>query len=202
MFSGVELVIFDMDQTLVDSKLCYKSLHELILDKFAVCTKNGILEAIEGMDLPEREAAMNDVENWELGGLENACMVNNAIYVLEELFTRGIKLGLFTRNNEKVMCRAMELFDIQKFFDSWASRDYGQEVKPHPQHILHIMDNLDVDPKKTVVVGDWTFDVECGKRAGALTVGFQRHENYPAEFFEHCDHVIRDLTELVSLIEN
>ena len=45
-----------------------------------------------------------------------------------------------------------------------------KEVKPHPEMLLSILDELQVRPSEAVMVGDTIYDMEMGRRAAVPTV--------------------------------
>ena len=54
-------------------------------------------------------------------------------------------------------------------FDAIRTREDGS-VKPAPDQLLSICKELGVPPSQTWMVGDYKFDLECGRNAGAKTM--------------------------------
>ena len=50
-----------------------------------------------------------------------------------------------------------------------AGRKPGLPIKPAPEPLLEVCSILEVDPQKTLMVGDTEMDIQCGKNAGAVT---------------------------------
>ncbi|HEC38738.1 MAG TPA: HAD family hydrolase, partial [bacterium] len=49
-------------------------------------------------------------------------------------------------------------------------RDNVQNPKPHPEHLLEICDNLNVDPSEILVIGDNFRDIEGAINVGARSI--------------------------------
>lgn len=83
----------------------------------------------------------------------------------------GLRVGLHTRNSRAAVTRALENFEDLALadFDILITRDDPLPPKPHPDGVLLAADRLGIDPEEILVVGDFRFDVEAGRRAGALT---------------------------------
>ena len=75
------------------------------------------------------------------------------------------------------------------------TRDDGP-VKPDPWPVLHACREWGIDPAEAVVVGDFRFDVECGRSAGSRTV-LLTHPHDPATYAnsERADLVLCSLAD-------
>ena len=62
--------------------------------------------------------------------------------------------------------KTAELFGIRDCFQMVLGGDRQKTPKPDPWGVLEIMRALEVAPERTVMVGDSTFDIESGRRAG------------------------------------
>jgi len=67
-----------------------------------------------------------------------------------------------------------------------------------PEPVRHIAATLGVDARETLVVGDYRFDVDAGRAAGATTV-YLSHGSNPDDV--EADLVIEGMTELVDLLD-
>ncbi len=47
----------------------------------------------------------------------------------------------------------------------------GLAHKPSPEPLLYICKELQIDPSKTIMIGDTELDIQCGKNAGSKTCG-------------------------------
>jgi len=95
----------------------------------------------------------------------------------------------------------LDKLGIMKFFDAMISRDEVRNVKPNPEHLLKVLEELGVEPQEAVVVGDTVFDVRCAKKVGALAVGVTTGRSSEAELRKAgADCVIEALSELLILL--
>ena len=79
------------------------------------------------------------------------------------------------------------------------TRDLPLNPKPFPDGVLYAAERLGVDVAELLVVGDYAFDIQAGKRAGAPTMYLY---NDPEEPFhgEGADFVVHSLTEALGVI--
>lgn len=88
--------------------------------------------------------------------------------LLRALSNRGCRLGVLTRNAHELALVTLQAVGLGEYF---ASEDIlGRDEappKPDPGGLLHLANKWGVDPRELVMVGDYRFDLECAKAAGA-----------------------------------
>jgi HAD superfamily hydrolase (TIGR01509 family) len=155
-----------------------------------------VLEFIQGLpDEEERRRCLSSLEAFERAGAEGSRANRGAEETVRRLKRRDVRVGLITRNSLASVQRALQNFDhlTTSHFDVVITRDDPVTPKPDPQGILLAAEALGVDPADMAVVGDFVFDVEAGRRAGAVTVFLTNdREAEPPE----ADFVIRTLPDL------
>ena len=108
--------------------------------------------------------------------------------------TRGVKVGVVTRNCRRVSVGLLARFSLPH--DVLLTRDDVARTKPDPQHLWDALARLGHSPAEAAMVGDHWMDVQAGRRAEvALTLGvLGRHD---PDWFPPCppDALVRDLSE-------
>lgn len=187
-------VIFDMDGTLIDSRLDFEAMRI----EMGLSPRLRILEAIA--ELPEEQAAecRRILERHELEGAERATLLPGAREVVDALHERGVHMAIATRNSRIISLRMLGALGLN--FDLVLTRDCGP-IKPDPWSVLHACQTWGIPPQNAVMIGDYRFDVDAGRLAGAHTV-LLTHEVDPATYpnEEQADMVIRSLAETDRLL--
>lgn len=84
------------------------------------------------------------------------------ISLVDSLRTMGFEVGLLSNNNS----RRMSVFN-----ESMQLPGASMAAKPFTASLKRLMDQMQVQPQHTAIIGDQLFaDVWCGKRAGLTTV--------------------------------
>jgi HAD superfamily hydrolase (TIGR01509 family) len=65
----------------------------------------------------------------------------------------------------------LEQTGIAQYFALVASGQTARRSKPHPHQIYWLADQLGIEPRECLIVGDTTIDIRAGVAAGAQTVG-------------------------------
>lgn len=187
-------VIFDMDGTITEPYLDFGWIREQIgMPRDA----GPILEAMERMTDDERRRAEAVLHRCEAEAAE-ASLLNDGVHeVVSGLKGRGILTAVLTRNSRVSAETVLNKHGLR--FDLVRTREDGA-IKPSPEPVLAICRTLGVSPAEAWVVGDYLFDVQSGRAAGARTVLFWPGPELP-EWHDQADHVIAGLTELIPLIE-
>ncbi len=109
-----------------------------------------------------------------------------AIELVRELQARGCQLGVLTRNAHSLALLTLQAIGLGEFFASAdvLGRDEAPP-KPHPGGLLHLAERWRVAPSELVMVGDYRYDLECARAAGAYSVLVNLAENPWPELADH-----------------
>jgi len=163
--------IFDLDGTLVNSKLDFDAMRQ----EMGLRQDESILESIEQMDKAEAHRCRTILQQHELRGASNATAMHGVHEFLHYLDKLNIRRAIVTRN-ARIMATQM-LQKCKLNFDTLIAREDGP-TKPNPWAINHICESWNVQPHRVVMVGDFRFDIEAGRRAGTKTVFFSNGKNF------------------------
>jgi len=188
----LESVLFDLDGTLTKPYLDFDRIRSEIGG-----ISGPILEALERMGQAERARAEAILERHEREAAEHSELNAGAGEVMLYLRSRGLKVGLVTRNNRESTARICRTHGL--WFDRVVSREDGP-VKPDPFPVLLACKDMQVSALRSVMVGDYLFDLQSGQRAGAKSVLYSNGQRYQ-EYWAEADYVIRSLMELPGILE-
>jgi phosphoglycolate phosphatase len=187
-------IIFDLDGTLVDSRLDFSAMRR----EMELPADVPILEALARLP-PEHAARCRAIlHHHELAGAQRATLLPGASDLLAILVARDIRLAIATRNSREITAATLGKLDVK--FELTMTRDDGP-VKPDPWPVLHACQTWGFAPEETVVIGDFRFDVECGAAAGSRTA-LLTHP-HPAEGYpnvERADFLLRSLADYPRLL--
>lgn len=185
-------VIFDLDGTLTRPVLDF----DLIRSEIGI-PGGPVLEGIAALPEDRRPAALAVLERHERWAAEHAELQEGAQDVLSELRRRGRPVAILTRNARRWV--EVILRDHCLVVDAVYTRDDGA-VKPAADGVLTLCARMNVLPGLSWMVGDYLFDVQCGRAAGTRTVLMISDAPLPS-YADKADYVIRRLSELLTLID-
>lgn len=141
----------------------------------------GLLEAMKLLFPQESEQThVQLVERYKYhfitGDKTEQGLFEGVIAGLESLDERGVLLAIATGKSRVGLDRVLKLVDLQSMFTVTRCADETR-TKPHPQMLTEILDFTAIDPKKTLMIGDTTYDMEMASNAGVqgLGVGYGVH---------------------------
>jgi phosphoglycolate phosphatase len=179
---AVDLIIFDLDGTLVDSKHDIASCVNMTLTKFGI---NPLaVEVIARHVGTGIRPLLSEVaqQNTSIGlpallgeferCYEQQLAVQTRPYpgilgVLEHFSSK--KLVVLTNKMQRFGDKLIKELDLTKFFEAIYGREAFPKHKPDPLPVVEICRNHKTEPLKTVIVGDTEIDMIAGKRAGVFT---------------------------------
>jgi len=90
--------------------------------------------------------------------------------LLDKLAEHDIAWGIATNKPAAYTVPLMEQLNMQPAPAIVICPDHVQQSKPHPESLLMAAEFFHCAPEEIVYVGDHLRDIECGKRAGSITV--------------------------------
>jgi len=161
---NVRGVIFDLDGTLVDSRLDF----DLMRREMGLPAGQPLLEGIARLTQSEAARCWAILAEHERRGANRATLLPGADVFVNALCERGIKTAVFTRNSRVSTLATLERLALAAL-DPIFTRD-DAVAKPDPAAIWMICETWGCDPGQCVVIGDYRYDIEAGRNAGARTV--------------------------------
>ena len=180
--------IFDMDGTLT------LAVHDFpaIRNKLGINKDLDIIEAIEALPPEEAREKFRLLDEIEIGLTLRSQEQPGAEQLLTLLSEQNKMLGILTRNTVRNAKDTLVECNLKKFFPD--QQILGRESAaptPSPDGINILLNQWEVDPASAVMVGDYKYDLEAGRRAGTATIYLDvNEENLWSDFADlHVYHL-------------
>ena len=191
MLSEIKAFMFDLDGTLIQSTVDFvklkretiRRLSELrvptdglsekmktyeIMAKVRQLAASGMLDVSYPKIIVETTLVWNRVE---LEAVRNTKRIPGAERTLNQLRSRGMRIGVITRGCRAYAAEALRTTRLISLVDIVLGRDDTVEAKPSPEPLLRAMSMLGVEAPETVMIGDSVDDAACANRAGVAFIG-------------------------------
>ena len=108
-------------------------------------------------------------------------MFDGALRMLNDLKNREHRLAVATGKSRRGLDEALKSAQLAGMFQATRTADETAS-KPNPRMLLELIDELEVTPARTLMIGDTTHDLQLAANAGtaSLAVSYGAHEH--AEF--------------------
>ncbi len=189
------LVIFDMDGTLTHDALDFESLHR----ELGLTRRTPVIEWIDTLLPQDRGPARSVLERYEHQAAATSTLRSGALETLARLRACGIRTALLTRNSGKSAHQIIARHQL--VFDMVVSRDQPP-AKPHPESIWMITRHFGVTPARTLMVGDYVFDLQVASAAGVESVLLVESEKSLPDFAHQATFHVSRLEHIVELVES
>ena len=187
-----DLIVFDWDGTLMDSTAVIAASLQ------AACRDVGVPEPsredalfVIGLNLadtfrhvapgldPEGQNALADrYRHHFLAREEHMPLYGGVREMITTLHGNGRRLAVATGKARRGLDRVLDRTGLKPFFEATRCADEGF-AKPHPGMLLMLLEVTGVEPKRALMVGDTTHDLELAANAGvdALAVSYGAHHH-------------------------
>ncbi|MBM4453591.1 MAG: HAD family hydrolase [Chloroflexi bacterium] len=217
----MKLVIFDMDQTLVDFISFHQQTTRQLFKKFF-----NVDAGLEEVDFSGRSMAENFIELARLKNISSEEVQKNAgklleTYemlfgqniprngsrhilpgvkeLLEELIRTDHVVVLYTGDSPGVAKHVLESTGLADYFEFCV---YGTQARTRLDMVkmairkAEEMNEMKFRGKNVVIIGDSVRDINCGKEVGALTIAVATGPHSPQELAEHQpDFLFQDMSD-------
>jgi HAD superfamily hydrolase (TIGR01509 family) len=191
---SIKVVIFDLDGTITQPYFDFDAVRR----EMGLAKDSGpVWESMEKMTPAQRQRAQKILDLHEQRAVTESKLNPGAKETLQALRQLGIGIGILTRNRRRNALAVAHKHGLE--FDSIVDREDGP-VKPDAFGVLRLCENFGVEPKQTLVVGDYLFDMLCAKAAGAVAV-LLVNSAQAAEFVEQADFAIEKLDQILQIVE-
>lgn len=185
MKNRFDLLVFDWDGTLVDSiQWIVESLHFAARDQGLPVPPDRLARSVIGLSLDQAMATLfPQAREADIAPLMDAyqrhynsqppgpeSLFDGVPEMLDSLRGQGYKLAVATGKTRAGLDHALSATGAADWFH--ATRAAGETAsKPDPLMLLQLMDELDVSPGRTLMVGDSAHDMQMAKNAGIDAAG-------------------------------
>ncbi len=209
---AADLIIFDLDGTLIDSSedIAWATNRTLnafghdLMDMEEIKENIGwgvksLLEKLMPEETPERIMEARDKFLDFYGG---HLVVKTYVYpgvedTLTHFKSRDKKMAVVTNKPAGLAEKILKELGLSGYFMSVVGGDSFSNRKPHPEPVEKVLGFSGMKPEKAVIVGDSPIDCETGKRAGTSTIGVTYGFRSKIEIEEACcDMIIDSFSEL------
>lgn len=193
-----DLLIFDWDGTLMDSAgVIVDSIQRACVDIGLAAPSDrasrqiiglGLIQALQALlpDLPA-DAYPRLVERYRhhyLGCDDDIPLFDGVARGIPELKASGYQLAVATGKSRHGLTRALESSGLGEWFAATRCADQTHS-KPHPAMVLELIDELDADPARTLVIGDTSHDLLMASNAGVASLGVTYGAHEPDDLHPH-----------------
>jgi len=217
-------ILFDLDGTLVDTAPDLMRAHNHVMTKFGYPTKStdeirnlvgkgaGALigRSIWGQakkefhsvnDLKIKDQMSKEfVDYYGKNIINESTLINGVKEFLKWCKEQNISMAVCTNKQELLSNDLLKKIGIYDFFEYVAGSDTFDYCKPDPRHLTSVVEILDGDVKKTIMIGDSESDANAAKAAEIPVILLENGytEKNTTEIYHN--HLIKDFIGIEKII--
>ena len=217
-------ILFDLDGTLVDTAPDLMNAHNHVMKKYGYETKTtedirqlvgqGAASLIGRSVWGQAKKEFSQINNQEIKkemvkefvdyygkniSVESK-LVKGVLEFLNWAKKSNISMGVCTNKQEYLSVKLLKEIKIYDYFEFIAGSDTFDFCKPDPRHLINVIDIVQGDVKKSLMIGDSETDAESAKAAGIpfilLEDGYT--EKKVSEIYH--DHLVKNFVNIEEII--
>lgn len=189
----IKAVIFDLDGTITEPYLDFDKIRQEI---GLSPDSEPILESMQKMSPAQRQKTEEILYKHEQLAVEHSTLNKGTTQLFDWLKKNNIPVGILTRNTKHNAAAVAQKHNLE--FNAIFDRHDGPP-KPDPFGVQKLCKFFKVKPQETLVIGDYLYDLQSAKAAGATAILVRAGKN-AEKFGEHADYVIDSLAEIIDII--
>lgn len=217
-----EMVLIDVDGTLVDS------VPDLAYCVDAMMTELGMPERGEqrvrhwvgnGVERLVKRALINQIDGepdealfakalpiFEALYLDNtskrSCLYEGVKEALDFLQTTGVRIGCVTNKASQFTLPLLQDLGVRDYFEIVICGDMVARKKPDPMPLLQAADQLETEPRASMMLGDSMSDVNAARAAGFQIVCMSYGYNHGEDIRDYDpDAVVDSMAEIKDIVD-
>ena len=219
-------ILFDLDGTLVDTAPDLMHAHNHVMKKFGYPTKSTeeirnlvgkgagamIGRSIWGQAKKEfskvndekikKEMVREFVDFYGKNIIKESTLINGVKEFLKWCKEQNISMAVCTNKQEHLSNDLLKKIGIYNYFEYVAGSDTFDYCKPDPRHLTSVIEILDGDLKKTIMIGDSETDANAAKSAEIPIILLE--DGYTEKKIDEIyhNHLIKDFVGIEKIISN
>jgi phosphoglycolate phosphatase len=217
-------ILFDLDGTLVDTAPDLMRAHNFVMKKFGYPTKStdeirnlvgqgaGAMlgRSIWGQAKKEfgkvqdekikKEMVKDFVDFYGKNIVNESTLINGVKDFLKWAKNQNISMGVCTNKQEHLAIDLLKKIGIYDFFEYVAGHNTFDYCKPDPRHLTSVIEILDGNIKKSLMIGDSETDANAAKEAGIPVILLEDGytEKKTSEIYHN--HLVKDFEGIEKII--
>ena len=209
----MKAILFDLDGTLIDStEPILTGFKEAFKSFGRVAPSDEFIKELIGHPLDymfdklgiKKEQIDDFIEAYKNSYVKNyldgTTLLPGCKSAIEAAYERGFVIASVTTKGHKTSEILLEHLGVGKYFTSIVGRDDVEHPKPHPEPILKALSTLNVNPEKSMMIGDTPMDANAAKSAGAMSFGVCCGYSKKSDLEGLCDKIFASTKEAVEFI--
>lgn len=213
----IKLVILDFDGTMADTRsLIVRTMQKVIATLHLDKRSDEECAAMIGLPLRETFTTLLPISKEQ--GLEcerlyreifaasdpikSVNLFPKVLETIAALHSKGITLTIASSRGHESLDAYVEEMHLAPYIHYVLGAEDVEHAKPQPDAVLKTLRELGFTPEETLVVGDMTYDILMGSRAGAHTCGVTYGNSTREELLSvNAESIIDDFEQLLTICQ-
>lgn len=213
----IKLVILDFDGTMADTRsLIVRTMQKVIATLHLDKRTDEECAAMIGLPLKETFTTLLPISKKQgqecerlyreifaaSDPIKSVQLFPKVLETIAALHSKGITLTIASSRGHESLDAYVEEMHLAPYIHYVLGAEDVEHAKPQPDAVLKTLKELGFTPEETLVVGDMTYDILMGSRAGAHTCGVTYGNGTREELLSvNAESIIDDFEQLLTICQ-
>ena len=218
-------VLFDLDGTLIDTAPDLMNAHNHVMQKFGYETKstneirnlvgkgaasmigrslwNQARKELKKIDDEKIKSKMVDefIDYYGKNIAVESKLLPGVLEFLKWCKKNNISMAVCTNKTEHLAVDLLKKINVYDYFEYVAGYNTFDYCKPDPRHLTNVIEIIQGELKKSIMIGDSETDAETAKSAGVPFILLENGYTEKKTSEIHHDHLIKDFVGIEEIID-
>ena len=219
-------IIFDLDGTLIDTAPDLMNAHNFVMKKFGYETKTTndirklvgkgagslIGRSVWGQakkefgkvndDQTKKEMTKEFIKYYANNIAEESKLINGALDFLNWCKKKNIAMGICTNKQDYLAVDLLKKINVYDYFEYVAGSNTFDYCKPDPRHLTNVIDIMQGDIKKSLMIGDSETDSDTARNASIPFILLEDgYTEKKVSDISH-DHLVKDFIGIEKIVSS
>ena len=219
-------ILFDLDGTLVDTAPDLMTAHNHVMEKFGYNTKSideirnylgkgaavmigrslyseAKKELSKITDQRTKDAMVKEfIDFYGKNIVKESKLVNGVYNFLKWAKKNNISMGVCTNKQDYLAIDLLKKINVYDYFEYVAGSNTFEYCKPDPRHLTNVIEIMNGDINKSLMIGDSETDADAAKSAGIPFILLENGYTEKKTNEIHHNHLIKDFIGMEKLVSS
>lgn len=196
-----DIIISDLDNTLVNLDINWKLVKKILIQYELTDKYDSLMSSLYKLWVNDKvlfDKASKIVEEYESYAVNKLSRNQNIINSLSTLKKLGYRIGIVSKQSNKVINNILKVIGIANYIDAFVGRE---DAFLRLEQAKLVLERLGGEVEKTILVGDSLSDIASASHLNIWPIGISKNPYRYQQYFEYGVPIFKNIPDFVDTLK-